>query len=429
MSNAEVDKAMDILSEVTQKVISDNQRANQQSNTKNTQQQTKKSSEKQKEISEYDNKEIFSSSTRRNFEEGLSNKYGEDWKAHIDLPDKEKNDYEFQEYANMVEEYDALEDMVSEDYSRDEMEMQQDPTVNFDEYIEERDANLQNAESEKYSLASDMSKVLEAGRLDVEMEQEKDLSIDSEIQPALEEHNQELNNFIDNEVVNEQDNTTNLTKAEVEGMLNDHFKKIEDLVNSYNDKNIDADTFKDKLRGLTNHIKASAKEKFHTVKQKTAKPVKDLKNYAKNRVNQFMNKFNDRLKQVSSNIDSKFNKEQSPAKEKIESTLKQNPQLLNEVALATQLHEVDRHLEQSNEKMNQINQINFDSPEEQEKIENAKAELSTHINSMQGEKERLEQNINKEDTLQKVNEQSEEQEQEEEQENKTVVEEEEKLTR
>src|SRR5699024_4005518 len=94
---------MDILSEVTQKVISDNQRANQQSNNKNTQQQTKKTSEKQKEISEYDNKEIFSSSTRRNFEEGLSNKYGEDWKAHIDLPDKEKNDYEFQEYANMVE--------------------------------------------------------------------------------------------------------------------------------------------------------------------------------------------------------------------------------------------------------------------------------------------------------------------------------------
>src|SRR5699024_2959355 len=85
-----------------------------------------------------------------------------------------------------------------------------------------------------------------------EVEQEEIYSNDNiEINNALNEHQQELDNFIDNEVINEKENTTNLTKEEVEGMLSDHFKRVEELLDQHNENDIDADTFKGKLNDLT----------------------------------------------------------------------------------------------------------------------------------------------------------------------------------
>src|SRR5699024_9980031 len=227
----------------------------------------------------------------------------------------------------------------------------------------------------------------------------------------IENHSKELNDFINDEVINEKENTTNLTKEEVEGMLNDHFKRVEELLDQHNENDIDADTFKSKLNDLTKHIKTAAKQKFKSIKHSTTKPVKDLKTYAKNRINKFMNQFNEKLKNASHNIDKKFNDEHEVtsksehSKQKIEQTLKENQSLFKEVALMSQLHEIDKHLDKSNQKLDQLNQLEFNDPAEQQKLEETKGKLNSHVNTMHNEKEKLEQHVNKEQTLESFNEQ------------------------
>lgn len=231
------------------------------------------------------------------------------------------------------------------------------------------------------------------------------------LEKEIENHSKELNDFINDEVINEKENTTNLTKEEVEGMLNDHFKRVEELLDQHNENDIDADTFKSKLNDLTKHIKTAAKQKFKSIKHSTTKPVKDLKTYAKNRINKFMNQFNEKLKNASHNIDKKFNDEHEVtsksehSKQKIEQTLKENPSLFKEVALMSQLHEIDKHLDKSNQKLDQLNQLEFNDPAEQQKLEETKGKLNSHVNTMHNEKEKLEQHVNKEQTLESFNEQ------------------------
>lgn len=404
-----MDKAMDVFSEVVQKITDDNKRE------KNS------SQEKVKDKSLYDGEKELNSPLQRKqqFEQALSNKYGEDWKAKTYPENDEDIDEELQNYSNMVEMYEAYDDMEFDDYSRDMKEMQSDPSVNYDEYTNKLSEQIEGAGKEKEEIANDMDEILKSGELDVK----KDLTVNPEIKNALEENKNEMNQFIEKEVTNENEGTTNLTKEQVEGMLNDHFKQVESLIDEHNQKNLDTDTFKDKLRSLTDHIKSSAKQKFHTVKHKTAQPVKDLKSYASGRINNFMNKFNEKLKNVSHNIDNKFNQEQSSGKQKIESTLKQNPDLLKEVTLATQLHELDKHIEKSHAKLTEINELSPENSSDQEKIEEAQKGLSNHITSMENEKEKLEQNVNKEQTLEKVNEQANEQETDQEEEKEVEVQE------
>lgn len=411
MSNAEMDKAMDILSEIVQKVTAEAERRSSQSRSQNQE------SVKDKTLYDGEKELNNSSNTKKQFEQALANKYGEDWKSKTYPENDEDIDHDLQNYSNMVEMYEAYEDIESDDYSRDMREMQSDPSVNFEEYTNKLDKRIEDAGNEKEEIENDMDEILSSGELDTKM----DLNINPEIKNALEENKDEMNQFIEKEVVNEKEGTTNLTKEQVEGMLNDHFKQVESLLDEYNEKNLDADTFKDKLKNLTNHIKKSAKEKFSSIKHKTTKPIRDLKSYSRNRINSFMNRFNDKLKDVSHNIDNKFDQQQSPERQKIENTLKSNPNLFKEVALATQLHEIDKHIEKSNAKLTEINELSSDNPSEKEKIEEAQKGLSDHINNMESEKEKLEQNVDKEQTINNVNEQSEEQEQEKGQEKKEEV--------
>lgn len=258
-------------------------------------------------------------------------------------------------------------------------------------------------------------------------EQSSEKTPEINLEKEMEEHSKEINDFVDTEVINENDSSTNLTKEELEGILNDHFKRIEDVLHDYEDKNIDADTFKSKLQSLTNHVKDNARSLFSKVKHKTTQPIKDLKNYSRNKIDSFMNKTNDKLKQISNSIDNKFqNNEVTPVKEintemnykqKIEQTLRNDPELFKKALAVTQINSIKKHLESSKDTLEQLNEVKKDDIMEQNKIDDMKRQLTSHIDGMEKELNTLEKSHDPKQTIDNINEQTKGQEKEHENKN------------
>lgn len=253
---------------------------------------------------------------------------------------------------------------------------------------------------------------------ETEKQTEKETEID--LEKEVEEQTNDMNEFIDNEVLNENDTTTYLTKEELEGVLNDHFKRIEDVLHDYENQNIDADTFKDKLKDLTNHVKNNARTMFNKVKHKTTKPIRDLKTYSRNKIDGFMNKTNAKLKEISNKIDQKqtekevsHNTEKEKSLEdKIEQTLRNDPELFKQTLAVTQINAMRNHLDESKINLEKLNEMNHDDPTQQYKINDMKLQLGNHIDGMEKELKNLEQSHNPEKTMENLNEQTQEQEEE-----------------
>src|SRR5690625_3764603 len=253
----------------------------------------------------------------------------------------------------------------------------------------------------------------------------------------IENQKEILNEFIDNEVTDEKEQTTNLSKEELEGMLNDHFKKVEAALDDFENKNIDADTFKDKLNSLSNHIKANARSKFKTVKTATVKPVKDLKTYAKNKINKFMGNINDRLKNMSAALDKKtgntenennktqevnreetrYTTNQKGYEQKIENALNNNPDLLKSVLAYSQIKSMNNHIDLSKERLSQLENMDVQSAEEEQKLNDMKLKFQGHINEMESEVNDIQQSYNPEKTSEKLQEATKEHDTENEQNN------------
>src|SRR5699024_7598642 len=119
------------------------------------------------------------------------------------------------------------------------------------------------------------------------------------IEREIEKHSKELNDFIDRNVTNEIDNSSLLTMNELEGILNDHFKRVEAVLHDYNNQNIDADTFKNKLESLTNHVKSNTRLQFPNAKKTNTKSITNLKKHAKNKINKFVKNINSHLQNTS----------------------------------------------------------------------------------------------------------------------------------
>lgn len=249
-----------------------------------------------------------------------------------------------------------------------------------------------------------------------ELSNRENKSNEIDLEKEIDNHSKDLNNFIDNEVTNEKENITFLTKDELEGILNDHFKRVEATLHDYENKNIDADTFKNKLQSLTNHVKNNARSQFSKAKNVTVKPVKDLKNYAKNRINKFINSINDRLKKISASLDKKTNEQDKnydkntnvvqmdtklTYKEKIENTLRNDPDLLKQAIALTKINAMRTHIQDSEKSLEQLNNLVKNNPTEQNKVNELRDQMKTHINEMKNDLN----NIEKQYSPQKFNEQ------------------------
>lgn len=409
MSSGEADKIMDVASEIAMRIF----------------QTKKREQERQSQESEQDNELIYNEMPNETEHNQSIDDIERDRQSQNEILDvEEDNEMNYGEVNNN-------ERMVSDHIN----------SVPPSEAYEEALVVLENSglsdnkvEWENEELISNLHKVDPQAQVDflhlkkINSEHELSLREQSEsinndvskekIHEVLESHKEDLNNFIDNEVTNEKENTTNLSKEELEGMLNDHFKKVEAALHNFENKNIDADTFKDKLNSLTNHIKASARSKFHNVKRATVKPVKDLNSYAKNRINQFMNNMNDRLKSMSATLDKKtgnieskedqqqetkqnetqYTVHQKGYEQKIEKALNNNPDLLKSVLSYSQVKSMSNHIDSSKERLGKLDNMNVETPEDEQKINDVKQKFQGHINEMESEVKNIEQSYNLEKT-------------------------------
>lgn len=273
------------------------------------------------------------------------------------------------------------------------------------------EANEQEINQKQNEISNDKKINNELNNESQEPEKQQEENID--INNTIDGNKEELNNFIDNEVTNEEENVTYLTKSDVEGILNEYFSRIEDVLHDYNEQNIDADTFKDHLNGLVGHVKTNARAKFKAISHASTKPIRELKSYAKSRVNQFMDGINERLKKASASIDNKLKDEKISTKEKentqegykqkIENALKNDPQLLKEVATITRLNAISKHLSSTREKINELDKLEAKSPEDQAKISKMKDKLNSHAKEIQNEVNELTKSHSQEQTLDKIN--------------------------
>ena len=217
-----------------------------------------------------------------------------------------------------------------------------------------------------------------------------------------------------------------LSEREIEPLLQDEFKKIEALVNQKSLDNINVDHFKNKLEGLAKEFdkKISPKRSpIKSIKNAMGKAKHGTKAYAQDKINKFINKMNSKIKEMSNQIDRKFNDGQSSTsqknegaekqkteeltyKEKMENTLRNDPDLFKSAVTATQIKSMQNHIEESKNRLNQLETINKDDPMEQYKINDMKAKLSNHIDSMGRELNELEKSHNPEQTMDKVNKQT-----------------------
>src|SRR5699024_5300487 len=181
---SEAEKAMDIVSEVTQKIISE---------TKKREQQNKDIQNNTPEMKwDFEHASIVKMKDRDEFLITKDNEVVSDFNPNGIAGDEENSRKQFIKSLNKGETLELNGIKIKENEIDDDIEQK----------------------------IKDHYKPIE------EVEQEEIYSNDNiEINNALNEHQQELDNFIDNEVINEKENTTNLTKEEVEGMLSDHFKR------------------------------------------------------------------------------------------------------------------------------------------------------------------------------------------------------------
>src|SRR5699024_10835880 len=178
------------------------------------------------------------------------------------------------------------------------------------------------------------------------------------IEREIEKHSKELNDFIDRNVTNEIDNSSLLTMNELEGILNDHFKRVEAVLHDYNNQNIDADTFKNKLESLTNHVKSNTRLQFPNAKKTNTKSITNLKKHAKNKINKFVKNINSHLQNTS--LD----------------------RIIND-----HMETLSKHIQESEMELNKLNNLNANNPKDQHKLNELKNKLSSHISSAKEKKD------------------------------------------
>jgi hypothetical protein len=294
-----------------------------------------------------------------------------------------------------------------------ENERRKQKSIDTDKNLNNVSQEIKNNNLDNENTASnDNTRVISKEKEENINTEEKELQ-EHQINDSLEEHSKELNDFIENEVTNEEENKTYLTKDELEGMLNEHFSRIHDVLHDYEGQNIDADTFKGHLNGLVGHVKNNTRKKFKSISHTSTKPIRELKSYARSRINQFMDGINERLKRMSSSIEKNLKEDKNVSKEtindkqsykqKIENTLRNDPQLLKEVATITRLNAISKHLDSTRDKIKELDNLEVKTPEDQAKISGMKDKLNNHAKEIQNEVNELSKSHSQEQTLDKIN--------------------------
>ena len=157
----------------------------------------------------------------------------------------------------------------------------------------------------------------------------------NELQSVMDQHGEDLQTVISNTVSQNENEKSFVSKEEIENLLENHFKRVEELVDSYSQQSQKGISISDlyeelqeKLKEMLNDFSTKVKERFAEAKQGVVNQVDDVRNDIRDSVDEVkesaikkiqngISGLNEKLKDFSQNIDEKFglNKQSDEVKE------------------------------------------------------------------------------------------------------------------
>lgn len=140
------------------------------------------------------------------------------------------------------------------------------------------------------------------------------------LKELLENHQKDLEKVIDKEISGDENNISYVSKTTVDTMLDDHFKKVEELLQNYQQQspnNISLsqitqeiqEAFKKMLQQFSDSIRKIAAEAKKNMNQKVDQvkdTVTDVKTNATNQIRSAVDGVNSQIKELTESIDKKF---------------------------------------------------------------------------------------------------------------------------
>lgn len=147
---------------------------------------------------------------------------------------------------------------------------------------------------------------------EMEKEQPKPLIEPERLQKFVAEHGEELKKVIDEKLQGDNKGISYVSREEVEKMLDDHFGKMEKLFTTLVQQQRPL-PLKEKLNNWTEQLKDRLDTKMEMIKQGISgarqnftEKVTDVKMAIKENINQRIERFNDRIKEMAQSFENKF---------------------------------------------------------------------------------------------------------------------------
>src|SRR5699024_4972682 len=254
---------------------------------------------------------------------------------------------------------------------------------------------------------------------------------------VLKEHENDINELIDEEIQGDQQNHSYLSKQEVEGMLSDHLEKVNAIINNPKQQQ-DNDCLREALKQSSYNFKSAISNKIANKTQATKDSIKSVKNNAKIKIKNGLQKINQSIKNFSERVDEKLNidqtqtnNESNPEKENVsdnteqakeqsapenaeqakeqminskfavemESKLRNNKSLFKSAMVIYNLKETEKYINKTQDNLNQLDAIEPQNDIEQKQMDNFRNNLKQEFNKANDKYNALRENINSDENI------------------------------
>lgn len=244
----------------------------------------------------------------------------------------------------------------------------------------------------------------------------------SKLDEVMEEHGTELKETINQEVEKDSQNKSYISQDELDGIFGNHFEEVRKLIDNKLNKNdsVDLNVLKEDLKKLIEQVKNTIKEKVNNLQKTSSDSITKVKNSAKDKVNESVNHLNDKVKGVAEKVDKKIGNEVQQNKEKFElysvneklmntnyaknikDTLTNNPDLYKDAMLAYNIHSMSQHIENSKNKIEELNSIKEKSPDKESTINELKMKLNNSISQTENNLNEIQQQVSSKKTIENI---------------------------
>lgn len=203
---------------------------------------------------------------------------------------------------------------------------------------------------------------------------------EDKIKNTIEDHHSNMIGHVESE--------NGLTEKEFEFEINKHFDKVDELTKNTDFKNLDIETLKNDLESLDKQFQINIEEKYNSKSSEQVNIHISDKEFANKQINDRIDKFEKEIKDMSEresyNENDLDNSNQATYENKIEKSLRNNPRLLEKALLSSQIHSMNKHISDSLNQQDDLDDLIKANPKESDKIQELKHKLDKHIVDMKG---------------------------------------------